>query len=537
MKKTMNPKVHVAYFISSHGFGHAARACAVMNALHEQSPVFHFEIFSQTPEWFFSQSLTPSFTCHGVKTDIGLVHTTALQIDLKKTLTALMRFYPLNPKLIDRVIQKIQLLDVPLILSDISPLGIAAAKSARVPVVLIENFTWDWIYHEYTAADSRFKTIIGYLKAIYDSADYRIQAQPVCDPKTGSWVIPPMARPPKSSRQQTRQQLGIGQEQQMVLMTLGGIHEPIPCLRQMMAYPEPVVFVICGLPESYPDLNFRNIICLNQSSEFHHPDLVYASDAVIGKVGYSTMAEVYHAGVPFAYIRRNHFRESGVMESYIRSQMPSKSIAPHEFYSGAWLDGLPELLAMGVAREAKQNGAAQAAAIICDILAGHCEILEIINEQGDVIGAAPRNQIHGRNQWIHRVVHVLVFDKKGRMLLQKRSLLKDVAPGKWDTSVGGHVDFGESVEEAVRREMAEELGIRLSSFQFLYEYTHKNVFESEHVSTYICQYDGDVSFNASEIDEVKFWDMREIVANLGRGIFSDNFEDEFKRYCAWVEKH
>jgi ADP-ribose pyrophosphatase YjhB (NUDIX family) len=102
--------------------------------------------------------------------------------------------------------------------------------------------------------------------------------------------------------------------------------------------------------------------------------------------------------------------------------------------------------------------------------------------------------------------------------------------------VGGHVDFGEAVEEALYREMDEELGIRPQMLQYIYSYTHHNDFESELVSTYICRHDGDVAFNKEEIDAVKYWDIPEIYTCLGKGIFSDNFEDEFERYRLWASK-
>jgi isopentenyldiphosphate isomerase len=142
--------------------------------------------------------------------------------------------------------------------------------------------------------------------------------------------------------------------------------------------------------------------------------------------------------------------------------------------------------------------------------------------------------LHGNNQWIHRVVHVLVFDSRDRLLLQKRSLNKQVAPGKWDTSVGGHVDCGESLMAAAQREMKEELGISPEPPRFIYQYIHSNDFESELVSTYICRHDGEISHNPQEIDEVRFWDLEDIETRLGAGIFSDNFEDEFRRYKAWA---
>ena len=86
------------------------------------------------------------------------------------------------------------------------------------------------------------------------------------------------------------------------------------------------------------------------------------------------------------------------------------------------------------------------------------EYLEIVNEKGEIIGSAQRSEIHGNPSLMHKVVHVLVFNREGDLLLQKRSQNKDVAPGKWDTSVGGHVEAGEDLLGSCKREMLEELG-------------------------------------------------------------------------------
>lgn len=158
------------------------------------------------------------------------------------------------------------------------------------------------------------------------------------------------------------------------------------------------------------------------------------------------------------------------------------------------------------------------------------ELLEVVNEKGEVTQTLPRSVIHGDPSLMHRVTHVLVFNKDGALLLQKRSMNKDVAPGKWDTSVGGHISPGEALEEAARREMEEELGITSAGLKFLYSYIHSNQYETELVYTYSCIYEGAIKFNRDEIDDVRFWGADEIIANIGKGIFSDNFEDEFKMY-------
>jgi isopentenyldiphosphate isomerase len=158
------------------------------------------------------------------------------------------------------------------------------------------------------------------------------------------------------------------------------------------------------------------------------------------------------------------------------------------------------------------------------------EILEIVDKAGEVIGRASRAVIHGDNSLLHRVVHVFVVNSSGDILLQKRAMNKDVAPGRWDTSVGGHVDAGETVEEALEREMEEELGITVADTRFLYSYIHSNPYESELVSSYECLHEGPFNFSKEEIDEVRFRPLHEIKGRLGKGVLSDNFEEEFRRY-------
>ena len=103
-----------------------------------------------------------------------------------------------------------------------------------------------------------------------------------------------------------------------------------------------------------------NLIALPHRSRFFHPDLVNASDAVIGKVGYSTVAEVYWAGVPFGYVSRPHFRESQALVQFIAQEMPG-ILLDESFDTGDWLVRLPEILTLPRVLRQGQNGAEQAA--------------------------------------------------------------------------------------------------------------------------------------------------------------------------------
>lgn len=157
------------------------------------------------------------------------------------------------------------------------------------------------------------------------------------------------------------------------------------------------------------------------------------------------------------------------------------------------------------------------------------EMIEVVDHRGGVIRVAPRSEVHGDPSLMHRVVHVLVFNSHGELYMQRRSMSKDVAPGKWDTSVGGHVDVGETLEAAALREMKEELGIDPEP-EFLYAYVYGNAYETEQVHTFRCTHDGPLFFNKEEIDTVRPWSMEEIRRALGSGALSDNFEHEFNVY-------
>jgi isopentenyldiphosphate isomerase len=161
------------------------------------------------------------------------------------------------------------------------------------------------------------------------------------------------------------------------------------------------------------------------------------------------------------------------------------------------------------------------------------ELFCIVDEDDHVIGTATRQECHGNPLLIHQVAHVLVFTSSGKLLLQKRSLDKDIQPGKWDTSVGGHLKPGEDYQAAAYRELAEELGIRGVKLTYLYKYPLRNSTESENVATYKCIFDGKIKFDPQEITAVQAYSSEEISRNLGSGMFTPNFEEEFARYLEW----
>jgi isopentenyldiphosphate isomerase len=155
------------------------------------------------------------------------------------------------------------------------------------------------------------------------------------------------------------------------------------------------------------------------------------------------------------------------------------------------------------------------------------EYFPLVNDNGEVIGKATRKECHSGTFWLHPVVHLHVFNSNGELYLQKRALNKDIQPDKWDTSVGGHVDYGEEIIIALKREVREELGIFEFKPQFIKSYKFVSSQEAEYINCFYTVYDEQLIPDPIEISEGKFWKIEEIKKAIGKNIFTPNFEQEF----------
>ena len=129
------------------------------------------------------------------------------------------------------------------------------------------------------------------------------------------------------------------------------------------------------------------------------------------------------------------------------------------------------------------------------------ELLDVVDIEDQVVEVRQRGHIHAE-RLMHRAIHILLFNSRGELFLQKRSMSKDESPGLWDSSAAGHVDSGESYLDCAIREIEEELGIVPDQpLQYLFHQTPETKNGMEHSHIYRFQYDGPLKLQASEIDE------------------------------------
>ncbi len=158
------------------------------------------------------------------------------------------------------------------------------------------------------------------------------------------------------------------------------------------------------------------------------------------------------------------------------------------------------------------------------------EWVPLVDEKGQVVGQAPRSQVHNGSKLLHPVVHLHVLNKNGAILLQKRPKNKLIQPGKWDTAVGGHISAGESLEQALQKEAAEEIGLKNFNAKLHTVYKWESEIECELVYLFITHDYKNIGIQSDEVDELRFWTKKQVEQNLGKQLFTPNLEHELNLF-------
>ncbi len=169
------------------------------------------------------------------------------------------------------------------------------------------------------------------------------------------------------------------------------------------------------------------------------------------------------------------------------------------------------------------------------------EYFDIVDENNVIIGRASREECHAKGL-LHRGIFVLVINSNGKILLQKRSMNKDIRPGLWTTSVSGHVDSGETYEEAARREMREEIGIDTKVrelYTFVFKDKGKDYIDNEIDKIFVAKHDGPFKIDKEEVDFVAFYKPKEIFKMMKKEKFTTatvNIFEELQKHTELLKR-
>lgn len=143
-------------------------------------------------------------------------------------------------------------------------------------------------------------------------------------------------------------------------------------------------------------------------------------------------------------------------------------------------------------------------------------MMDVVNKEDEVVGQAEKNEVY-KQLLCHRIVHVLIFNDEGKMALQLRHPNLSFAPNHWSTTVGGHVQSGESYEEAAKREMMEEIGVELPLEYFFKDFYHVDGQPEKFIVCYKAKYNGPFKPDPEAVVKVDFFTLEEINKMIEQG--------------------
>lgn len=336
----------ILFYVTGHGYGHATRVTAVMNALIALRPDVQLYVRTEAPEWIFQHSVAAPVRYEKVRIDAGMIEKGLLEQDPVATLERARQVFASAKDTIGTEAEWVRREEIQLIVSDIPPLGSAVGKAAGVPVIAIGNFSWDYIYATFVDRHPGFGPIIEAISECYASTNlllrlpwgHEMEVFPRREP------IPLVARLPQGDREETRQELvaaGVPADRPWVL--LGG---RFPDMR-----PEVLERVLRD--QSLTLLGFSDLgagplpgfLVLGPEWQPRFLDVLQASDAVVSKLGYGIASECASCRTRVLYPPREEFAEHPFMEAGLSACVPTQRIDRAAFERGDWQEPLEALLA------------------------------------------------------------------------------------------------------------------------------------------------------------------------------------------------
>ena len=341
----------ILFYISGHGFGHAARAIELIREIRAQRSDARVVVRTSVPSWLFAPIAGEAVQVQALETDTGVVQIDSLHLDEDQTARTAARFFADFDRRAAIEAELIRGVGADLVAGDIPPLAFAAAQRAGVPSVAIGNFTWDWIYGIYPAFNRVAPNVIPAIRRAYATATraLRLPLHGGFEPMAGRvFDIPFIARRSTRDRVETRRRLGLAGDRPVLLLSFGGygINLPLEALRRSER------FTIIEPMRKPPD-------------GLLYQDLVAAADVVVSKPGYGIVSECVANATALLYTSRGRFVEYDLIVEQMPGILRCRYLSQEDLLAGHWAEAIEGLLAQPAAPDVPAvNGAAVAAEYI-----------------------------------------------------------------------------------------------------------------------------------------------------------------------------
>ncbi|HEX5393302.1 MAG TPA: hypothetical protein VFW68_08475 [Rhodocyclaceae bacterium] len=351
---------HLFVDISSHGFGHLGQAAPVLTALCQRLPNLRLTVRCGLSRHILAARLPEGFGHIREASDFGYVMKDAISIDHDASRTAYRAFHADFAGRIAREAEFLQRLKPDLVLTDVAYLPLAGAKRADIPAIAMSSLNWLDLARHFYGEEAWAAPIIAHLQAAYEGADAFIQLTPAMPMETlpNRRLVGPVARVASAeARSRLRDLLKIGADQTLVLVAMGGFDLNLPTDRWPT---DPLLRYL--MPATW-DCDHPNAIAYAQN-EFDFTELLRASDAVLTKPGYGTVAEAACNGVPMLYVRRDDWPEQDALMAWLHQVGRCREVKRENLDSGAWIDNLQALLAEPIRPPVMPRGIKEAVDVI-----------------------------------------------------------------------------------------------------------------------------------------------------------------------------
>jgi L-arabinokinase len=354
----------VVFYVTGHGFGHAVRQTAIVNALVERRPDVPIVVRTAVAPWLFARGVPASVRLEPGPVDTGAVQRGSLDVDIPATLAAAQAFYAHGDAWVAREAAFLTREDARLVVADIPPLPLAAARRAGVPAIGISNFTWDWIYDDYDARRLA-PGLVETLERCYASADegWRLPMHGGFATVPAVRDLPLVARVARQPRNVVRAALGLPAERPLVLVSLGGYGAGGIDLVAAAASLRGVADVVATSHDAVDpgDGIHRIDEAAMYGQRIRYEDVVGAVDVVASKPGYGIISECAANATALLYTDRGRFCEYDVLVREMPGLLDAAFIAQADLRAGRWRAPVTSLLAQPRRPAAPAEGAATAA--------------------------------------------------------------------------------------------------------------------------------------------------------------------------------